>query len=155
MRGIDFTEDPLLQGRLYSYLDTQLNRHGGPNFEQLPINRPHVPVHNNNRDGAGQNFIPLNTAAYSPNTLNSFSPQLANQSSGSGFFTSPTRGIPSSSTLVRATSSSFSDVWSQPRLFFNSLVPAEQQFLINAVRFEASHLTSPVVKSTSLSNSTV
>jgi catalase len=54
VRGIDFTEDPLLQGRLFSYLDTQLNRHGGPNFEQLPINRPRVLVHNNQRDGAGK-----------------------------------------------------------------------------------------------------
>lgn len=53
VRGIDFSEDPLLQGRLFSYLDTQLNRHGGPNFEQIPINRPRVPFHNNNRDGAG------------------------------------------------------------------------------------------------------
>ena len=57
VRGIDFSEDPLLQGRLFSYLDTQLSRHNGPNFEQLPINRPVVPVHNNNRDGAGQMFI--------------------------------------------------------------------------------------------------
>jgi catalase len=54
VRGIDFTEDPLLQGRLYSYLDTQLNRHNGPNFEQIPINQPRVPVHSNNRDGAGK-----------------------------------------------------------------------------------------------------
>ena len=54
VRGIDFTEDPLLQGRLFSYLDTQLNRHGGPNFEQLPINRPRVDIHNNQRDGAGK-----------------------------------------------------------------------------------------------------
>lgn len=53
VRGVDFTDDPLLQGRLFSYLDTQLNRHGGPNFEQLPINRPRAPIHNNNRDGAG------------------------------------------------------------------------------------------------------
>jgi catalase len=54
VRGVDFTEDSLLQGRIFSYLDTQLNRHGGPNFEQLPINRPHIPIHNNNRDGAGK-----------------------------------------------------------------------------------------------------
>ena len=60
VRGIDFTEDPLLQGRIFSYLDTQLNRHGGPNFEQLPINRPVIPIHNNNRDGAGQNLIHQN-----------------------------------------------------------------------------------------------
>jgi catalase len=60
VRGIDFTEDPLLQGRIFSYLDTQLNRHGGPNFEQLPINRPRIAIHNNNRDGAAQNFIHKN-----------------------------------------------------------------------------------------------
>jgi len=63
VRGIDFTDDPLLQGRLFSYLDTQLNRHGGPNFEQLPINRPRAPIHNNNRDGAAQNFIHKNIYA--------------------------------------------------------------------------------------------
>jgi catalase len=145
VRGIDFTEDPLLQGRIYSYLDTQLNRHGGPNFEQLPINRPHVKVHNNNRDGAGQNYIHLNTAAYSPNTLNSGNPKQANQTQGKGFFTTPGRKV--SGNLVRATSSTFADVWSQPRLFFNSLIPVEQQFLINAMRFEISHLQSPIVKS--------
>lgn len=60
VRGVDFTDDPLLQGRIFSYLDTQINRHGGPNFEQLPINRPVTPIHNNNRDGAGQNFIHRN-----------------------------------------------------------------------------------------------
>jgi catalase len=54
VRGIDFTEDPLLQGRIYSYLDTQLNRHGNPNFEQIPINQPRIKWHNNNRDGAGR-----------------------------------------------------------------------------------------------------
>lgn len=62
VRGIDFTDDPLLQGRTFSYLDTQIKRHGGPNFEQLPTNRPVVPVHNN-RDGAAQNLIHKNTAA--------------------------------------------------------------------------------------------
>ncbi|ORY01363.1 catalase [Clohesyomyces aquaticus] len=144
VRGIDFTDDPLLQGRLYSYLDTQLNRHNGPNFEQLPINQPRIPLHNNNRDGAGQMFIPLNTAAYSPNTLNSGSPRQANQTTGRGFFTAPSRGA--SGKLVRAVSSTFADVWSQPRLFFNSLLPVEQQFVVNAMRFEASQLKSPVVK---------
>ncbi|CAG8950293.1 hypothetical protein HYFRA_00006786 [Hymenoscyphus fraxineus] len=145
VRGIDFSEDPLLQGRIYSYLDTQLNRHGGPNFEQIPINRPHVPVHNNNRDGAGQNFIHLNTAAYSPNTLNKGSPKQANQTVGKGFFTAPGRTV--GGPLIRATSGTFADVWSQARLFYNSLIPAEQQFLINAIRFETSNLQSPIVKS--------
>jgi catalase len=145
VRGIDFTEDPLLQGRIFSYLDTQINRHGGPNFEQIPINRPHVKVHNNNRDGAGQNYIHLNKAPYSPNTLSSGSPKQANQKSGNGFFMAPGRSI--SGNLVRGTSPTFADVWSQPRMFFNSLIPVEQQFLINAIRFEVSHLQSTIVKS--------
>jgi catalase len=66
VRGIDFTEDPLLQGRIFSYLDTQLNRNGGPNFEQIPINRPRAVVHNNNRDGAQQHLIHKNTHPCKP-----------------------------------------------------------------------------------------
>jgi catalase len=111
----------------------------------LPINQPRVPIHNNNRDGAAQMFIPLNTAAYSPNTLNNGSPRQANQTTGRGFFTAPNRSA--SGNLVRAVSSSFADVWSQPRLFFNSLTKVEQQFVINAIRFETSQLKSSVVKS--------
>ncbi|KAI1281443.1 catalase [Xylaria sp. FL0933] len=144
VRGIDFTEDPLLQGRIFSYLDTQINRHGGPNFEQLPINRPVIPIHNNNRDGNGQNLIHKNTAAYSPNTLNGGFPQQANQTVGRGFFTTPSRAV--TGHLVRGLSSTFNDHWSQPRLFYNSLEPVEQQFLINAIRFETSHLQSTTVK---------
>ena len=144
VRGIDFTDDPLLQGRLFSYLDTQLNRHNGPNFEQLPINQPRSPVHNNQRDGAGQMYIPLNTAAYSPNTMNSGSPKQATQKDGRGFFTAPNRST--GGRLVRSVSSTFADAWSQPRLFFNSLLPAEQQMVINAMRFETSQLKSEVVK---------
>ncbi|KAI1861295.1 uncharacterized protein JN550_010974 [Neoarthrinium moseri] len=144
VRGIDFTEDPLLQGRIFSYLDTQLNRHGGPNFEQLPINRPRAAIHNNNRDGAGQNLIHKNKNAYSPNTLNGGYPQQADQKNGRGFFTAPSRTI--SGNLVRALSSTFDDHWSQPRLFYNSLTPVEQQFLINAIRFETSKLTSATVQ---------
>ncbi|KAH7081578.1 catalase-like domain-containing protein [Paraphoma chrysanthemicola] len=143
VRGIDFTDDPLMQGRIFSYLDTQLNRHNGPNFEQLPINRPRVPVHTNSRDGAGQMYIPLNVAAYSPNTLNAGTPRQATQNEGRGFFTAPNR---TGGRLVRAVSSTFADVWSQPRLFFNSLLPVEQQFVINAIRFETSQLTSDVIK---------
>jgi catalase len=89
-------------------------------------------------------FIPLNTAAYTPNTLNGGSPKQANQTTGKGFFTTP--GRTASGNLIRAVSSTFADVWSQPRLFYNSLLPTEQQFLINAIRFETSHLTSKVVK---------
>ncbi|KAL5353590.1 hypothetical protein ACLOAV_001627 [Pseudogymnoascus australis] len=114
VRVIDFTDDPLLQGRIFSYLDTQLNRHGGPNFEQLPINRP------------------------VPHTLNGGCSKQADQATGRGFFTAP--GRTTTGNPVRAIS------WSRPRLFFNSLIPVEQQFLINAIRFEVSLLQSSVVK---------
>jgi len=144
VRGVDFTDDPLLQGRLFSYLDTQINRHGGPNFEQIPINQPRVPWHNNNRDGAAQMYVPLNTAAYSPNTLNDQHPRQANQTEGRGFFTAPNRST--NGGLIRAVSSTFADVWSQPRLFFNSLHPVEQQSIINGMRFETAQLKSPIVK---------
>ncbi|KAK0722466.1 catalase [Lasiosphaeria miniovina] len=144
VRGIDFTEDPLLQGRVFSYLDTQLNRHGGPNFEQLPINMPKAAIHNNNRDGAGQNFIHTNKFPYSPNTLNNGFPAQANQTTGRGFFTAPNR--PATGNLVRALSPTFDDHWTQPRLFLNSLTSVEQQFIVNAIRFETSHLQSETVK---------
>jgi catalase len=89
-------------------------------------------------------FIPLNTAAYSPNTLNKGSPTQANQTTNRGFFSAPSREP--SGKLLRTTSSTFADVWSQPRLFFNSLLPTEQQFVINAIRFELSNLKSAIVK---------
>lgn len=89
-------------------------------------------------------YIPLNPAAYTPNTLNEGSPKQANQSDGKGFFTTP--GRTTSGKLTRAVSPTFADVWSQPRLFYNSLVPAEKQFLINAIRFETSNVKSSVVK---------
>ncbi|KAJ5208051.1 hypothetical protein N7449_002430 [Penicillium cf. viridicatum] len=143
VRGVDFTDDPLLQGRLFSYLDTQLNRHGGPNFEQLPINRPRAPIHNNNRDGA-KCSSPLNPNAYSPNTENKGSPQQANQTVGKGFFTAPDRAA--SGKLQRTVSTTFEDVWSQPRLFWNSLVDAERQFIVDAMRFETSNVKSSVVR---------
>ncbi|PGH02646.1 catalase B [Blastomyces parvus] len=144
VRGVDFTEDPLLQGRLFSYLDTQLNRNGGPNFEQLPINRPRIPFHNNNRDGSGQMFIHLNTAAYTPNTLAGGYPLQANRTHHRGFFNAPSRMT--NGPLTREKSPSFYDVWSQPRLFYNSLTNTERQFLVNAIRFENSHVQSQLVR---------
>jgi catalase len=93
----------------------------------------------------GQMLIHANNAPYSPNTLNTGHPKQATQSSGKGFFTAPERTV--SGKLVRATRKSFlKDYWSQPRLFFNSLVPQEQQFIVNAIRFETSHLKSHRVK---------
>ncbi|KAJ6110754.1 hypothetical protein N7486_002989 [Penicillium sp. IBT 16267x] len=139
VRGIDFSEDPLLHGRIYSYLDTQLQRHGSANFEQLPINRPRPAVHNNNRDGFMQSTIPTNQYAYTPSSLNGGSPMQANQTVGNGFFTSPNRFY--SGDLVREQSPTFNDFYTWPRLFWNSLVPEEQQMIVNALRFEISHVT--------------
>ncbi|RPA98544.1 catalase-domain-containing protein [Choiromyces venosus 120613-1] len=145
VRGIDFSDDPLLQGRLFSYVDTQINRHGGPNFEQLPINQPHNGVHNNHRDGAGQNMIHLNTAPYTFNTLNEGFPKPATQNAGRGHFTAPARKIIDAN-YVRNISPTFLDYWSQPRLFFQSLGPAEQQMVVNAARFELSKVSSEAVR---------
>ncbi|KAI9836565.1 MAG: hypothetical protein M1819_001197 [Sarea resinae] len=145
VRGIDFSDDPLLQGRLFSYLDTQLNRHGGPNFEQLPVNRPRVPIHNNNRDGAAQMYIPTNNNAYSTNTLNEGNPKQADQFNGRGFFTAPKRTVDGH--YVRNVSPTFLDYWTQPRLFWNSITPAEQQMVVNAIRFELSGVQSMAVRS--------
>ena len=89
-------------------------------------------------------FIPLNPNAYSPNTENNGSPKQANQTVGNGFFTAPDRTA--SGKLQRTVSSTFEDVWSQPRLFWNSLVPAERQFIVDAIRFETSNVKSSVVR---------
>ncbi|KAK1232787.1 hypothetical protein PQX77_004067 [Marasmius sp. AFHP31] len=146
VRGIDFSDDPLLQGRLFSYVDTQLNRNmGSPNFEQIPINRPRNVVHNNNRDGAGQQFIYSNLAPYTFNSLNNGSPRPANQTQGNGFFSAPARTIVNAH-YVRQVSPTFLDFWSQPRLFYNSILPEEQQMVVNALRFEVSHVTSMDVR---------
>ena len=121
-----------------------MNRYGGPNFEQAPINRPRIPIHNNNRDGKAQAYIPTNNAAYSPNTLNGHQPAQANQTVGKGFFTAPNRRV--SGSLVRQISPSFGDHWSQPRQVLNSLTPAEKQIAVNSLRFELSKVSSQVVK---------
>ncbi|KAK7041614.1 hypothetical protein VNI00_009204 [Paramarasmius palmivorus] len=144
--GIDFSDDPLLQGRLFSYVDTQLNRNmGSPNFEQIPINRPRNGVHNNNRDGAGQQFIHTNVNPYTFNTLNNGFPKPANQSVGNGFFSAPARKIVDAH-YVREISPTFLDYWTQPRLFYNSMLPVERQMMVNALRFELSHVQSEVVR---------
>lgn len=90
-------------------------------------------------------FIPLNEAAYSPNALNNGNPKQANETVGNGFFTTPARSA--DGRLVRATSPTFADVWSQPGLFYNSLTVTEQQFVINALRFELSNVKSELVRS--------
>lgn len=82
MPGIDFTNDPLLQGRLFSYTDTQLTRLGGPNFQEIPINRPIVPVHNNQRDGFMRQTINRGKVSYNPNLIGNNDPQQVKESAG-------------------------------------------------------------------------
>lgn len=130
--GIDFTNDPLLQGRLFSYTDTQLIRLGGPNFHEIPINRPLVPVHNNQRDGHMRQTINKGKVSYSPNTLGGGCPFQAGQMDG-GFTSHPER---IEAHKVRVRSQSFFDHFSQARLFFNSQSAAEQQHIVDALSFE-------------------
>ncbi len=130
--GIDFSNDPLLQGRLFSYLDTQLTRLGGPNFTEIPINRPIAPVHNNQRDGFMRQTINKGRTAHEPNRIAGGCPFQAMWKQG-GFvsYTQPIEGH-----KVRARSASFTDHFSQAALFFNSLSIPEKNHLIDALRFE-------------------
>jgi len=130
--GLDFTNDPLLQGRLFSYRDTQLSRLGSPNFHQIPINRPVTPAHNNQRDGHMQTEIPKGQTAYFPNTLGGGCPHLAKMAEGG--FTSYEERIDAKK--VRTRSESFSDHFSQPALFYRSLEDWEKKHVANAYSFE-------------------
>jgi catalase len=138
--GLDFSEDPLLQGRLFSYLDTQLSRLGGPNFHQLPVNAPKCPFHNLQRDGIHQMGVPKGRVSYEPNSLDAAAPR---ESLDRGFTTSarPLEGSP-----VRARSESFSDHYSQARLFYRSITPPEQKHLANALTFELGKLETEAVR---------
>ena len=130
--GIDFTNDPLLQGRLFSYTDTQLLRLGGPNFHEIPINRPLAAVHNNQRDGLMRQTINRGKTAHSPNTMSSGCPFQAGMMKGG--FTSFREKIDAHK--IRERSESFFDHFSQAKLFFNSQSEPEQNHLTDALCFE-------------------
>lgn len=130
--GIDFTNDPLMQGRLFSYTDTQLIRLGGPNFHEIPINRPVVPVHNNQRDGHMRQTINKGKSSYSPNSLGKNDPVQVKAADGG--FVSYEERIDAKKT--RARSKSFFDHYSQATLFFNSQSEPEQNHIIDALTFE-------------------
>jgi len=130
--GIDFTNDPLLQGRLFSYTDTQLIRLGGPNFQEIPINRPIVPVHNNQREGHMRQTINRGKASYNPNSVGGGCPYQAAMAQGG--FTSYTEKIDGNK--IRERSRSFFDHFSQAKLFFNSQSEPEKNHIIDAFRFE-------------------
>jgi catalase len=130
--GIDFTNDPLLQGRLFSYTDTQLIRLGGPNFQEIPINRPIVPVHNNQRDGYMRQTINKGKSSYNPNKIGDGYPSQAKASEG-GFTSYPER---IDARKIRARSKSFLDHFSQAKLFFNSQSDPEKNHIVDAFSFE-------------------
>ncbi|HEY9044898.1 MAG TPA: catalase [Ohtaekwangia sp.] len=130
--GIDFTNDPLMQGRLFSYTDTQLIRLGGPNFHEIPINRSIAPIHNNQRDGHMRQTINKGKSSYHPNSLGGGCPFQAKAMEG-GFVSHAER---IDAKKIRARSASFLDHFSQARLFYNSQSEPEKNHIIDALRFE-------------------
>ena len=152
--GVDFTNDPLLQGRLFSYLDTQKSRLGTANFHQIPINAPKCPVMNFQRDGQMQMAVPKGRANYEPNSL-------ADQGEiggprecpAHGFTTFPGADKPDEQgDKLRVRPASFADHYSQARLFFRSLDPAEQAHLAFALVFELSKVDVPAIRTRMLGN---
>ncbi|MEU9039911.1 catalase [Streptomyces sp. NPDC048352] len=145
--GIDVTDDPLLAGRLFSYLDTQISRLGGPNFGQLPINRPHAPVNDMLRDGMHQSAVHTGVAPYRPNSLDGGCPFLAGADM-SAYIEAPVRVA--EATKVREAPASFSDHFSQPRLFWLSMSPPEREHIIAAYTFELNKCYEQAVKERTL-----
>ncbi|MGE4405619.1 catalase HPII [Pseudomonas sp.] len=132
--GIDFTNDPLLQGRLFSYTDTQLLRLGGPNFHEIPINRPLCPFHNNQRDAFHRQTIHKGRANYEPNSIDSGWPkETPPAAQGGGFESYPERV---EGHKIRNRSESFGDHFSQATLFWNSMSAPEKEHIVGAYTFE-------------------
>ncbi len=140
--GIDFTNDPLLQGRLFSYLDTQLLRLGGPNFHEIPINRPVAPLHNNQRDGFMRQTINRGQVSYEPNSLKGGCPFQAGMDM-SGFASFAER---IDAQKIRQRSASFFDHFSQARLFYLSQSEPEQNHIVRALRFELGKVETPPIR---------
>ncbi|MDT0328361.1 catalase [Nocardiopsis lambiniae] len=128
--GIDFTNDPLLQARNFSYLDTQLLRLGGSNFQQIPVNRPVAPVDNNQRDGFAQHRVHRGGTSYFPNSLGGGCPAMADEGVHR-HYTEKVEGR-----KIRERAESFKDHYSQATLFYNSLASWEREHLVAAFRFE-------------------
>jgi catalase len=137
--GIDFSNDPLLQGRLFSYLDTQLTRLGTPNFHQLPINAPKCPFANNQRDGKMQYRVPTGRVAYEPSSLE----PARREDAKAGFTSFPSQ---ENGQRGRIRSETFADHYSQARLFFQSQTPHEQTHIASALVFELSKVEAEHVR---------
>jgi catalase len=143
--GIDFSNDPLLAGRIHSYVDTQLTRLGGPNFHEIPINAPVVQVHNNQRDGLHRQAIHRGRVSYEPNSLGGGCPF---QAGAAGFVSFPES---LEQDELRGKPEKFAEHFNQATLFFDSQTPVEQAHIIAAFRFELSKLTVPAIRERVLS----
>jgi catalase len=143
--GIDFSNDPLLHGRIHSYIDTQLTRLGGPNFHEIPINASIVPVHNNQRDGLHRQAIARGRVAYEPNSLGGGCPF---QAGAAGFVSYPKAIEPDNAPVdkVRGRPEKFAEHYSQATLFFESQTPQEQTHIVGGFRFELSKVTVPAIR---------
>jgi catalase len=143
--GIDFSNDPLLQGRNHSYLDTQISRLGGPNFHEIPINAPLHQVHNNNRDGLHRQAIPRGRVAYEPNSLGGGCPF---QAGAKGFMSFPRAIAPDNAPLdkLRGKPEKFAEHYNQARLFFESQTETEKAHIAAGFRFELSKVTVPAIR---------
>lgn len=140
--GIDFTSDPLLQGRLFSYLDTQINRFSSTNFSEIPVNRPKAMVSNNQRDGFMRQTVNKGKTSYFPNTLGGGSPHPATHEEG-GFMHYP-HGV--SGPKSRARSITFKDFFTQATMFYNSMSKIEKKHIIEAFHFELGKVKSMDVR---------
>ncbi|MGZ9159506.1 MAG: catalase, partial [Nitrospira sp.] len=139
--GLDFTNDPLLAGRIHSYTDTQITRLGGPNFHELPINAPVAQVHNNQRDGMHRQAIPRGRVAYEPNSMAGGYPFQAGIEAGFSSFPEPVQ-----EDKVRGKPELFADHYTQAALFWNSQTPVEQTHIMRAFRFELSRVQTPAIR---------
>ncbi len=144
--GIDVTNDPLLQGRLFSYIDTQLTRLGGPNFPQIPVNRPHVPVNDMLRDGFHQHAVHAGNAPYKPNTIDGGCPFTIG-AAGGAFVEVPE---PVEGPKERSAPQSFEDHFTQPRMFWLSMSAVEQEQIAQAFSFEIGKCYEQAIKERAL-----
>ena len=149
--GIDFSNDPLLAGRIHSYVDTQISRLGGPNFHELPINAPIAQIHNNQRDGMHRQAIPRGRVSYEPNSLAGGCPFQAG--AAQGFVTVPARlQAQDEHAKVRGKPEKFADHYTQATLFYESQTPVEQAHIAAAFRFELSKVTVAAVRERMISS---
>jgi catalase len=146
--GIDFTPDPLLQGRLFAYADAQMARLGGPNFRELPVNRPIAPVHNFHRDGLNLSTLPRGQVSYEPNSLATGAEYRAD--GGHQGFQSYAQEL--ESPALRRRSPSFDDHFSQATLFWNSQGSCEKEHIVAAFQHELACVESPVVRQRVIDN---